>query len=146
MPDKEISSEKQEANPAQRVVAHLGVMQVERRSILPPPEEMERYEKLCPGITQRLLEQFQKQGEHRMELEKSVITSGIKNSARGQIFAFILSLTVIIMGFVLILFNKGTAGIVAIVSSLAALVGIFIYGSEAKKRERTEKSGQNQDA
>mgnify|MGYP002853814565 CR=1 FL=1 len=67
------------------------MMQIERRSILPPPAELEKYEKLRPGITDVLLTSFQEQAHHRMELEKAVIKSGIANSMRGQIFAFLIA-------------------------------------------------------
>lgn len=64
------------------VLAHM------RASILPPPKEMEHYESLCPGITTTLIDTYKQQVEHRINIESKVVESGIKNSARGQIFAF----------------------------------------------------------
>ncbi len=116
---------------------------VERVGILPPPEEMEAYEKIQPGITKILLDSFVEQSQHRMQLEKATINSGISNSKRGQVFAFILSLSVIIGGFVLVFMDKNVIGISAILGALATLVGIFIYGNKSKKDERLKKSKEN---
>ena len=119
------------------------VTQIERQSILPPPEEMTQYEKLRPGITDVLLTAFQEQTHHRIEIEKKVIDSVISNSKRGQIFAFILSLIVIIGGFSLIFLDKNALGITSILGALTALVGTFIYGNKTKQKERIEKDKMN---
>lgn len=125
-----------------QVVAQM--MSIERSSILPPPDEMERYEKLSPGITTTLINTYQKQAEHRMELEKTVISSGISNAKRGQIFAFIIAMTALLGGFVLLFLDKNILGITSILGSLAALVGVFIYGNKSKKDERIQKEKMNQ--
>ena len=78
-----------------------------------------------------------------MELEKQVITSGMQNARRGQLFAFILALITIAGGFVLIFLNKDVLGIASIISSLSVLLGVFIYGNKSKKNERIQKDIQN---
>ena len=125
-----------------QVVAQM--MSIERSSILPPPDEMERYEKLSPGITTTLINTYQKQAEHRMELEKTVISSGISNAKRGQIFAFTIAMTALLGGFALLFLDKNILGITSILGSLAALVGVFIYGKKKKKDERIQKEKMNQ--
>lgn len=111
----------------------------------PPATELEHYEAVCPGFSEKLMERYIKQSDHRMELESKVIDSGIKNSARGQIFAFILALATIGIGGALIFCNKDALGIVAILSALATLVGVFIYGNKSKKDERIQKAKENPD-
>ena len=109
----------------------------------PPATELERYEAVYPGFAEKLMERYVRQSEHRMSLENKVIDSGIKNSARGQIFAFALALVTILIGAFLIYLNKDVLGIVAILGSLASLVGVFIYGNKSKKDERIQKSRAN---
>ena len=92
------------------------------------------------------MERYIKQSDHRMALENKVIDSGIRNSARGQIFAFILAMLTIVIGAALIFFNKDAVGIAAILGALATLVGIFIYGNKSKKDERIQKAMNNPDA
>ena len=125
-----------------QVVAQM--MSIERSSILPPPDEMERYEKLSPGLTTTLINTYQKQAEHRMELEKTVISSCISNAKRGQIFAFTIAMTALLGGFALLFLDKNILGITSILGSLAALVGVFIYGNKSKKDERIQKEKMNQ--
>lgn len=109
----------------------------------PPAAELERYEAIYPGFAERLMNRYEKQSDHRMELETKVIESGIKNSARGQVFAFILASLTICVGAFLIYRNKDILGIAAILGSLATLVGVFIYGNKSKKDERIQKSKAN---
>ena len=89
------------------------------------------------------MERYVKQSEHRMTLENKDIDSGIKNSARGQVFAFILALVTILIGAFLIYLDKDTLGIVAILGAVASLVGVFIYGNKSKKDERIKKARAN---
>lgn len=120
----------------------IEMMRVERRSILPPPDELIAYEKLRPGITDIILKAFDEQSHHRMELERDVIHFGMANAKRGQIFAFIISLIVILGGFALILIGKDALGISSILTSLSVLLGVFIYGNKSKKDERIQKNAQ----
>ena len=115
-------------------------------SPFPPAAELERYESIYPGFSEKLMERYIKQSDHRMALENKVIDSGIRNSARGQIFAFILAMLTIVIGAALIFFNKDAVGIAAILGALATLVGIFIYGNKSKKDERIQKAMNNPDA
>lgn len=114
-----------------------------RAGILPPPEELEQYERLYPGTARILMETYEKQVNHRIDIETKVIESGIKNSRRGQIMAFILGLIAITGGIVLIALGKSAQGIAAVITALAALTGVYIGGNISKKKERIEKSRQN---
>lgn len=67
-----------------------------RASILPPPDEMERYEQHCPGITKDLIDSYLAQVAHRTELEKIVITSKEKRANKGQNYAFILGMVALV--------------------------------------------------
>lgn len=142
MPNKTTSTTQQLSQKDKKALI-AEVTKIERQSILPPPEEMIQYENLRPGITDALLTAFQEQTHHRMEIERKVIDSGISNSKRGQIFAFILSLIVIIGGFALIFLDKNALGITSILGALTALVGTFIYGNKSKQKERIEKDKNN---
>jgi uncharacterized membrane protein len=135
MPKKNQKSERT-VIATQMVAAHYSAP-------FPPAAEMERYESIYPGFAKIMMERYVKQSDHRMELESKVVDSGIKNAARGQVFAFILAMTTIIIGAFLIYLNKDILGIVAILGALATLVGIFIYGNKSKKDERIRKSQAN---
>ncbi|MDO4568814.1 MAG: DUF2335 domain-containing protein [Planctomycetia bacterium] len=50
------------------------------QSPLPPPEDLAKYEEICPGAAQTIMDSFVQQRQHRMELEKL----GIKQKIATQ--------------------------------------------------------------
>ena len=79
------------------------------------------------------------QSEHRQELEKSVIASDVKNSRLGLYFGFLIGMTGIIAGSVIIFSGQALAGEFLSAISLGSLVGTFVYGSRGRKKERENK-------
>ena len=53
-------------------------------------------------------------------------------------------MTALLGGFALLFLDKNILGITSILGSLAALVGVFIYGNKSKKDERIQKEKMNQ--
>ncbi|MBR0038944.1 MAG: DUF2335 domain-containing protein [Lachnospiraceae bacterium] len=126
------------------------LLQVEKREThisasagpIPSADELAKYEAVSPGITQILLSTYQRQVNHRIEIESSVVKQNNINSARGQTYAFIIVLVAMVAGFALIIFNKDVAGLSTIIFALAGLVGTFLYGRSQEKKERIEKAKQ----
>ncbi|MGH9786420.1 MAG: hypothetical protein ACRD88_19805, partial [Terriglobia bacterium] len=80
-------------------------------------------------------------------LEKKVVDSNCKNERLGTILGLILAMTALIGGFALVASGRDAGGIAAIVTSLASLAGVFIYGKRKQQQERAEKIQQiNQSA
>lgn len=84
---------------------------------LPPPEMLVRYNDALPDGADRIVKMAEDQSAHRRTME-----------SRGQIFGFTLALVAIVGGIVLIADGKSAEGLVPLVSALAVLVGLFIYG------------------
>lgn len=80
-----------------------------------------------------------------MQLENKVIDGDSIRSTRGQIYSFIITMVVLIGGFLLIFLGKDTTGIVAILGALATLLGVFIGGSVSRSRERKDKAIQQKE-
>ena len=114
-----------------------------RSSPLPPPKELMEYEEILPGITQKFMTAFEKQQDHRMELEKTVINADVSRMKRGQIFAFILGFTAIFGGLFLLVKGLSIAGFSVLVGTTATLVGAFLYGKAENRKERENKSREN---
>jgi uncharacterized membrane protein len=115
-----------------------------RASILPPPDEMERYEQHCPGITKTLIDSYTAQVSHRIELEKIVITSKERRASKGQTFAFILGMVALLGGFSLIAIGKDGYGISAIIGAIATLLTAFFGGVYLQKKDLSDKARKNQ--
>ncbi len=114
-----------------------------RSSPLPPPKELMEYEEILPGITQKFMTAFEKQQDHRMELEKTVINADVSRMKLGQIFAFILGFTAIFGGLFLLVKGLSIAGFSVLVGTTATLVGAFLYGKAENRKERENKSREN---
>jgi len=81
----------------------------------------------------------ERQSSHRQQLEKMVVESNCRNERNGTILGFIICMTTIGGGFYLILNGMDVGGIAAIVSSLAALISVLIYGRKKQAGERSQK-------
>jgi len=59
---------------------------------LPPPEILQKYNQVEPGLAERIVSMVEKQSEHRRSLEKKVVFSGERRALLGQIMAFVIAL------------------------------------------------------
>lgn len=107
---------------------------------IPDASQFKKYEEVLPGSADRILKMAENQAAHRQKLEMKAIEADIKNSQRGQTFAFILASIVIIGGLILLMLGKSLEGFVALIGALATLVGVFIYDKTSERKERIEKS------
>ena len=121
---------------AERTETHIS------SSPIPSADELAKYEAVKPGITEIILNTYQKQVEHRIEIENNVIKHKNMNATIGQIFAFIIAMTAIIAGYMLIKIDKNAIGLGSIITPLVGLVVAFIYGRSQERKERLEKAKQ----
>lgn len=106
---------------------------------LPPPEMLKKYGDIVPDAPERIIQMAEKQGLHRMEIEKELVIGNSHRENKGMWFGFIISLTAIIGGIILILNDKSATGITTILFALASLVGAFIYSKLKTSQEIQEK-------
>ena len=114
---------------------------------LPPPGALQQYDAAVPGAVNRILVMAENAQQHEIDLEKAasaredkILASDVSQSKRGLWFAFISALFVIGSGAFLILLGKGVWGLAVILTPLAALAGLFVYGTETRKAERRRNS------
>lgn len=106
---------------------------------LPHPDLLAKYNLAVPNAAERIIAMAEKQSEHRQALETRVIASDIRLSFLGLIFALILSVGGIASSAYLINQGRELGGGILGGSSMATLAGIFIYGTQQRKRERERK-------
>jgi len=144
---------RQNSQSGQTSEKQLVAMQTEFRGPLPPPELLQRYEEIHPGTAERIIQQFERETQHRHAIEHKVVDAQIHNqqdealmSRRGQMFAFFIG----IVGLVSSALCIGTASIPAQAwagggiggISLATLAGAFLYGRKAKPTKEVEEKKQ----
>lgn len=100
---------------------------------------LQQYNQIFPGCAERIVQMAESQASHRQDLERTVIHGNIRAERLGQIFAFIIAMSAIVGGVVLIMFGRDVEGLVAILAALGSLAGVFIYGRWRQERERDKK-------
>ena len=117
--------------------------QIQERRIylgpIPEASELAEYEKIYLGATKIIFENFEKQGDHRRSMEKSVKTSDDKNSKRSMFYTFIICLVGV--GGAIFLGNNNQLGVsYAIFYGTFGSVGTaFIYSTYTRRKERESK-------
>ena len=105
---------------------------------LPAPSDLAKYDVIVPGMADRLLTKFEQQADHRMALEAHVIHSDSTRATWGLAAAFVFGLVLLGAAIYLIVNGYETAGVVAIITEFVTYGGLFIYGSETRRRERRQ--------
>lgn len=103
---------------------------------IPPPDILQKYDQILPGLAERIMKQAESQTAHRIEIEKRVINSDIINSRLGLIFGFILGIVGITGGIYLTSLGMAQSGLFISGGSLVSLISVFIYGSRTRRKER----------
>ena len=100
---------------------------------LPHPNHLAAYEQTLPGAADRILTMAEKQQNHRMNLENPVIPSEVQINKRGQWFAFILGLVLIISSTIIVLHGNVTAGTIIIVFIFLGYLAVYLRGKISMK-------------
>lgn len=106
--------------------------------LLPPAAELEVYERLVPGITERLVGRWEQEGEHRRAMERLQLESQIASERLGLVYGFRISLAFLVISTVIITLGLLTHEWVGTVTGgvlggvdLVALAYVFIVGRTA---------------
>lgn len=103
---------------------------------LPPPQVLEKYNQVVPGAADRIIAMAESQSKHRQDLELKVITADIRSAKLGLWFGLIIGLTAIIGGVSCIIMGGEIGGSVIGGTGITGLVGVFVYGSTQRRKER----------
>ena len=107
---------------------------------LPPAEEIEAYERVCPGAADRIIAMTEKSLDHRISNEKIIVNEETKQSSRGQILGFVLAVFFGIIALVLgLMEHEVLAGIIAS-GDIVSLAVIFVLNKvpELRRGSNTE--------
>ena len=106
---------------------------------LPPPELLARYDEIVPGMADRLMTTFEKQADHRMKLEMTVISGDTRRAWWGLVLAFVFGMVLLGASVYMIANGFEVAGIIVIVTELATLGGSLVYSTYTRRQERRSK-------
>jgi len=110
---------------------------------LPHPDILAKFDKVVPGAASRIITMAENQAQHRMSLEKTVITGDSHRAWAGLVAGFVLGMSGIVGGVVLGIYGQVGFGGFLSGASLVSLVGVFVYGTRARSEERMQKAQQH---
>ena len=105
---------------------------------LPHPSHLKQFEEIRPGAADRIIKMAERQAAHRQELESRIILSNLKLEAKGQWFAFGITLAIVGGGFYVISQGYSIAGLVPMIGAIATLAGVFVYGKRKSRNNQSD--------
>lgn len=123
-----------------QTVSHTQMIQQYHVGPLPTAEQLGKYESICVGAADRIINMAETQSAHRQKLETIVVESQVKNSRLGLWFGFIIGMTTIISGAWVAVNGLSWIGLCTSLAGLSSLVGVFVYGKKTNQKELTEKN------
>ncbi len=104
---------------------------------IPPPSLLNEYDSVQDGLADRIVTMAESQQKHRHSLESKSVEAAIKVEARGQNYALVVSLFIIIGALYLIDSGREISGSILAGGTLTGLAYIFITG---RKKESNSDS------
>lgn len=119
---------------------------------LPSPETLKQYNEI-PGIVDKITNMAISEMNHRHMMEEKLISSevrlndgqidyvkaNIKLKQRLQIFGFVITILLIVIGALCLVFNKNMAGTVTFVGAIGGFCWTMFYG-KSKSKDQTDNS------
>jgi uncharacterized membrane protein len=134
-----MAEEEKATSTESKVMAALEELTFSSLSVI-PPKIFKENEEILPGLGQRIMDEAQRRGRHREQMEKLVIEEGFKRSKEGLRWGGSIALTILLITLVLALTGYDVVAASLGLGDLALLVGVFVYGTSSQKRERFEKA------
>ena len=110
-----------------------------RSGPLPDPRTLHEYDQIVPGMAERLLQKFEQQADHRMQLEAEVIRADIRRAGRGMIVGGVMAICGLFSGTGMVLLGHEGIGVSAIVTEFVSFAGLFVYQDQTRRKERDRK-------
>ena len=101
---------------------------------LPDPETLIQYNSVIPNGADRIMIMAEKQQEHRISIEKTIIKSQSNQSRLGQIFGLIMGLVGIGSGTYLASIGSTTVGGIIAGTTVVSLVSVFVIGKRMQQK------------
>lgn len=105
---------------------------------LPAPQDLARYDAVCPGAANRIITMAESQSNHRQTLEALALPAAIKAEERGQRNGLMISLAGLCVALALGLAGKELAAGFIGGGGLVSLAAVFVTGRRGQERERNE--------
>jgi len=97
---------------------------------------LKKFNEVVPGLADRIVRMAENQSQHRRDMERIVIQSGARDSRLGILAGLAISSGFLGIAFYAIKQGHVLAGSWIGTINVAALAGVFVYGTRSRRRER----------
>lgn len=101
----------------------------EYEGLIPHPKLMEQWDKLIPGSAEKIFNRFERQSDHRMDIENRVIKANNFKQYIGPVFAFLISVLAIGGGIYIVLNGNAGLGGTLTFAGLGTVIAPFLVNS-----------------
>jgi uncharacterized membrane protein len=105
-----------------------------RQAPYPTPQDLREYERIHPGFTDRILTLTEHETDHRIQQEQAQDSATIDLAKRGQTYAFVVVMTLVLGGIAAILTDHSLAGFAGLILAAATLAGTFVARNLLSRR------------
>ena len=106
---------------------------------IPDPETLAHYNDIIPNGAERIMTMAEKQSDHRIEIEKKVLSGQLNQSNIGQFLAFIIGIFALTVSGYCISNGHEWGGSIIGAGGLTGLVTAFIKGKSNQKESLDRK-------
>lgn len=118
----------------------LNIVAAAWRAPIPPPDMLRQYDEVVPGAAERIFRVWEAQSEHRIAVERTFAIGDSRRAYLGLACAFVLSLLLIAVGTYAVIWGNPWVGVATFSLDIAVLAGVFVYGTNSRRRERERKA------
>jgi uncharacterized membrane protein len=118
----------------------LGVVASFYAGPYPPPSLLREYDAIVPGLAKEIAEGVRSQTQHRQGLENAVIRGGLSHEKLGVIVGGVIAVVSTITGGIVAASGYPWAGGTIATGCVISLVGVFVYGTDSRRKEREKKA------
>lgn len=113
---------------------------------LPDPDTLAAYEKILPGAAERIFLRFEKQSDHRMDMESKVIGSNTFSQRWSTVLASLVALLVASGALFLTHEGRSVAGLAVFFGTLFSFLATYALGKKLQGDERRARLETGSDA
>lgn len=103
---------------------------------MPPPEHFREYNEVLPGAAERLMALVERQQAHRHAIEGKMVDSDVRRTSLGMWMGLTIVVLALAAGTALAWNDKQLIGGLLAGGPLVALVSVFLYGADVRRKER----------
>jgi uncharacterized membrane protein len=101
---------------------------------LPPPEELAEYDKVVPGLAERLIAMTEREQAHRHDIQITSVKTGFEIAARGQHYGLAVAILVLTLAAIFAFLGYPVEGAAIATADLVALTAVFVIGRHYSAR------------